>query len=186
MNILEMLLSAQDGGAVRSLSNRFGLSEQQTVAAVAQLLPALTGGLSAQTRQPGGLESLLGALSGGQHQRYLDNPETLQQDDTVSDGNAILGHILGSKDVSRGVAAHAAQTTGLGEGLLKQMLPVVAAMAMGALSKQTAQSNLRAEGAGAGGGGALDMLAPLLDQNGDGSVGAGDVIGLMGKLFGGR
>ncbi len=44
--------------------------------------------------------------------------------------------MFGSKDVSRQVAAHASRQTVLGADLLKQMLPVVAAMTMGVLSKQ--------------------------------------------------
>jgi hypothetical protein len=42
-----------------------------------------------------------------------------------------LGHILGSKDVSRQVAAQASTRTGISELVLKQMLPAVATLAMG-------------------------------------------------------
>ncbi len=49
-------------------------------------------------------------------------------DDTaVSDGNNILGHILGSKDVSRAVADRASANTGIDSGMLKQMLPCLPA-----------------------------------------------------------
>lgn len=183
MNLLETLLAAQGGGAVRQLAGRFGLDENQAAAAVQALLPALAGGLAHRAQEPAGLESLLGALAGGRHEQYLDNPSTIEQDDTINDGNAILGHILGSKDVSRNVASQASQQTGLDNTLLKQMLPIVAAMAMGALSKQTGQGQAAAAHTEAGPAGALDFLAPVLDVNRDGSVGAGDVIGIMGRLF---
>ena len=94
---------------------------------------------------------------------------------TVADGNAILGHILGSKDVSRSVAAQASQQTGIGSDLLKQMLPVVATMAMGYLSKQTASGNVQQEGL-------LGMLTPMLDSNRDGSV-MDDVLGMASRFF---
>lgn len=181
MNLLETLLAAQDGGAVRQLAGRFGLDESQAATAIQALLPALAGGLAHRAQEPAGLESLLGALSGGRHEQYLDNPNTLAQEDTVMDGNAILGHILGSKDVSRSVASQASAQTGLDNSLLKQMLPIVAAMAMGALSKQTNQG--QAAAAQSSPLGALDFLAPVLDVNRDGSVGAADVIGIMGKFF---
>ena len=110
----------------------------QASSAVGALLPALAGGLQRNVAEQGGLEALVGALTSGQHGRYLDDPALLGSADTISDGNAILGHILGTKDVSRAVASNAATTTGIGEDVLKKMLPVIATLAMGALSRQTA------------------------------------------------
>ena len=63
--------------------------------------------------------------------------ELLEADATRMDGNKILGHILGSKDVSRNVAAAAANDTGIDADLIKKALPLVAALAMGAMSKKT-------------------------------------------------
>jgi hypothetical protein len=77
---------------------------------------------------------LLGALLGGRHQQYVESAETLDRPSTMADGNAILGHLLGSKDVSRQVASRASGQTGLGTDLLKRRLPEVAAMAVGALT----------------------------------------------------
>ena len=136
MDLLSMLLDASGGQGVRQLAGNFGLNEEQTKSAVSSLLPALGQGLARNATSPGGIESLMGALASGGHERYMDNPETLGSEDTIRDGNGILGHILGSKDVSRQVAGNAAAQTGIGVDILKKMLPVVAAMAMGALSKQ--------------------------------------------------
>ena len=55
----------------------------------------------------------------------------------MADGNGILGHLFGSKDLSRAVAAQAAQATGIGQQILQQMLPAIAAMIMGGLFKQS-------------------------------------------------
>jgi len=180
MNILEQILSAQNGGAVRKLSQQFGIDPSQATSAISALLPALAGGLGKNMAQPSGAEGLLGALTGGSHSRYLEQPDVLGHPDTVQDGNSILGHILGSKDASRAVADQAAQQTGLGAGLLKQMLPVVAAMTMGAMSKHT--SSLGAAGSPAAASGLMGMLTPLLDQNRDGSA-VDDVIGMAAKFF---
>jgi hypothetical protein len=181
MDLLQTVLNAGDGAAVAELGRNFGLDQGQTAAAVGQLLPALAAGLSRNTAQPGGLEGLLGALAGGRHERYLDDPASMLDASTVQEGNGILGHVLGSKDVSRQVAAHASARTGIGADVLKQMLPMVAAMAMGALSRQTAGS--RMGGPAAAQPGVLGMLAPLLDSNKDGSV-ADDVMGMLGKFRG--
>jgi len=176
MNILDTILAAQNGDAVRQLGRQLGVGQDQAGSIVAALAPALAGGLQRNVQNPGGLDALMGALSGGAHAKYLDDPATLGS--AVGDGNGILGHILGSKDVSRAVAARASQQTGLDTGLFKQALPLVAAMVMGAMSKQTAGGG---QAAGEPAGGLLSMLTPLLDQNRDGSV-VDDVLGMLGKL----
>ena len=96
MNLLETILSAQGGGAVRGLAQKFGVQEDQATAALQQLLPALSSGLKRNTASSSGLEGLLGALTKGNHQQYLDDPSRLSRPETVQDGNAILGHLLGS------------------------------------------------------------------------------------------
>lgn len=183
MNLFETILSASGGAPARGLAQNFGIEESQASTALKALLPALSSGLKNNVASSGGLESLLGALAGGSHQQYLDEPSRLGQAGTIQDGNAILGHLLGSKDVSRQVASHASSQTGLPVALLKKMLPVVATLAMGALSKNTAQQGIQRQSAAAmPGGDLLSMLGPMLDADGDGSV-ADDLLGLAGKFF---
>jgi len=176
--ILDMLMNAAGGGAVQKVGQQFGLSEDQTGNALGQLVPALMAGLQRNTSQQGGMEGLLGALSRGNHAQYLDSPELLEQDTTREDGNSILGHIFGSKDVSRAVAGRAAEQTGIGADILKKMLPLVAKMVMGGLSKQRAAAP--AQGLGTG-----NLLSSLLDQNRSGSM-TDEVAGLLGRFMGGR
>ncbi len=182
MELLDMLLNAGGGDAVRRLAQNFGLDETQASSAVTNLLPALGQGLARNASKPGGLESLMGALSSGGHERYLDRLETLGSENTIQDGNGILGHILGSKDVSRNVARNAAAQTGIGEVVLKKMLPVVAAMAMGALAKQQSGAAPKALSGAQPQGGLTGMLGQFLDSNQDGSV-IDDVLGMASKLF---
>ncbi len=183
MNLLETILGAQGGAPIRGLAQNFGLDESQASGAIKALLPALSGGLKNNVASQGGLESLLGALAGGNHERYLEEPSQLSQPGAIQDGNSILGHLLGSKDVSRNVASHAASQTGLPVDLLKKMLPLVATMAMGALAKNTAQKGIQSSSAAAiPGGDLMGMLGPMLDADGDGSI-ADDLLGLAGKFF---
>ena len=173
MDLTDMIAQAQGGQGVEMLSRRFNLDETQTRAALQQLAPAVMAGLRRETGSPEGLSGLLGALASGDHGRYLDGNES----GIVDDGNAILGHVFGSKDVSRGVAAHVAETTGIGSSILKQMLPVIAAMLMGALSKKTT---------GGTGGGIGDILGQVLGA-GAGSRGAsgGGLGNVLGQVLGG-
>lgn len=195
MNILDMLTAAQGGGAVKQLGQQFGLGDEQTSAALAALVPALAAGLARNATQEGGLAGLAAALTGGGHGSYLDDLSSLGQPSAVTDGNGILGHILGSKDVSRQVAAQAAASSGVGSDILRKMLPVVAAMVMGAMAKGAFSGRAAPAGLPGGlganlggasaGGGLLDMLAPMLDRDRDGSV-VDDVAGMLGKALGGR
>jgi len=185
MNILNAILGSGDGQAVGALAQQFGLSNDQASSALTALLPALAGGLQRNVTQEGGLDALVGALTSGQHGRYLDNPSLLGSAETVTDGNAILSHILGTKDVSRAVASNAATTTGIGEDVLKKMLPIIATLAMGALARQTASTGAAGRTSAASMTDNIGGLASFLDMNKDGSM-VDDVAGFVGKLFGGK
>jgi hypothetical protein len=182
MNLLGTLLNAQHGHATQQIASRFGLSEDQAQAALGELVPALSRGLRNNATSPQGLDDLLGALSRGGHQRYYDDPSALNSPTAIDEGNGILGHILGSKDVSRQVASRAAERTGLDTGILKQMLPVVASLVMGSLAK----SDFARAREGASQGGAESpiggLLASFLDADKDGSV-LDDIVGIAGRLF---
>ena len=179
MNILDSIASARDGAAVQQLGAQFGLRPEQVSAAMGALLPAVAAGLKRNmTTNQAGLEA---ALASGHHEDYIDQPEALGAPATTADGNAILGHIFGSKDVSRKVAAGAADRTGIDPAVLKQMLPLLASLAMGALAKQ--KKNASAGGAGATqSGGLAGMLEPLLDRDGDGSI-VDEVGGMLGGFL---
>jgi len=175
MDLLKVLMDSAGGSGASQLGSQFGLDSSATSKVLGQLLPALGQGLQNNSRSAGGLDSLMKGLQNGNHQRYLGDPRALQDPATVADGNGILGHILGSKDASRNVAAHAAQESGVDASVIKKMLPMVAAMAMGALSKQT-DGGRRLQDDGGG------LLGSLLDSNQDGQV-LDDVINLARKLF---
>lgn len=178
MSLSDLILQAANGGQVEQLARNFGIEPAQAQAIVGQLLPGLSEGVKRNMATEAGLGSLMGALQTGDHRKYLDSPETLREPHTVEDGNAILGHILGSKDASRRLAEQAHVQTGLDTGIIKQMLPLVASMLMGSMSKQVSSSNT----AGSGTSGLTGMLTSLLDADKDGSV-VDDLIGMAGKLF---
>lgn len=145
MNLMDMILGAQGGNTAQQAGAQLGLNQNQTQSAIAALLPAISSALKMNSNSPQGLGGLLQALQGGNHSQYLDDPASMARPETVQDGNAILGHLFGSKDVSRAVAGHAAEKTGLGADVLKKMLPLVASMAMGSLSKQTRQPSMQSQ-----------------------------------------
>ncbi len=135
MNLLELLDSVGGQKSLGSLASNLGLDASKANDLVGALAPALMGALQKQTSSQDGLEGFKKALQTGKHQEYLSNPDSMNSADTVADGNNILGHIFGSKDVSRNVAAQAATSTGIDASLIKKALPLIASLAMGAMSK---------------------------------------------------
>lgn len=137
MNLLDLLDSVGGQESLGNLAGNLGLDASKTNELVNALAPALMGALKKQTSSQDGLAGLRNALQSGKHQAYLNNPASMSSPETVQDGNNILGHILGSKNVSRNVAAQAAQSTGIDPNLIKQALPLIASLAMGAMSKSS-------------------------------------------------
>ncbi len=171
MDLLKMVLAATKGDALGNLAKQNNISTSQASDVLSQLLPELANKLQGNAQQSNGLESLLGALGKGNHQRYVDDPNTLAEPESILDGNKILGHLLGSKDASRQVASQVASSTGVGSSIIKKLLPMAATMLMGAMSKG-AQSN-----------GMLDMLAGAV--SGGGSSSGGMLGSVLGSLMGG-
>ncbi|WP_018997663.1 DUF937 domain-containing protein [Hirschia maritima] len=184
LNLMDMLSSGAGQGALQQLSQQFGLDANTTQSAVKALLPAISGGLKRNVGQEGGLEALMGALQNGDHAKYLEQPETLASQDTVNDGNAILGHLLGSKEVSREVATKAGERAGVSSDLMKQLLPMVASMAMGSLAKQSKDPAVPANLMGDLGSIASAALGAA--SSGNKQSGGGLLGGLLGGLMGGN
>ena len=91
-----------------------------------------------------------------------------------SQGNEVLGQIFGSKDVSRAVADDAASKSGLGSGVLRKMLPLLAMLVTGFMAKQTGGAGQAQEGGGSGGlGGLIGSLGGLF--GGAGATGSGSL-----------
>ena len=171
MQVLDIIRDAQGGNAVANLARTFKIAPKQAEAVIAAVLPQLSQSLERNTLSRGGLADLVNALGQGHHEGYLDNPRALADPSTVSDGNAILGHILGDRDQSRAVAAEAARFSGLSEGLVKMLLPVLATWLMGALSKQVKGGLgevLGRMGGGGGAGGGFPFPQPDAQSGGGG------------------
>lgn len=178
MDILDLLKSAGGNDSIGELASAVGLDSSDTSKLIGALAPALLGGLQKNTADDTGLAGFRSALESGGHDRYLDNPKLLRDEATRADGNNILGHLFGSKDVSRNVAAHAAKETGIDSSIIKKALPLLASLAMGAMSKKTSAGRDLGQSVGEGG------LGPLGDLIGGGDgFGLDDVLGLAKKFL---
>jgi hypothetical protein len=154
----------QNSQGMEMLARQFGLSQAQAQQAVEALMPAFSQGFRQNASDPYGIGNFLSALASGQHAKYFDNPAAAFTPQGMAEGNGILGHLFGSKELSRAVASQAAQATGIGQEVLKQMLPALATMLMGGMFKQsTGQSTGQAAQAG-GFGAANNPLGEIIEQ----------------------
>lgn len=160
MNLTQMLVTQRN---VDELSQKFGLSEEQTLEVMGALIPAFSQGLKQQTRNPQGAMGLIEALASGHHGAYVEEPSTAVSKAGLADGNAILGHLFGNKDVSRSVADQASQSTGVSSFVIKNMLPAIASMVMGSLFKGATGQQSNISGGQAGGGLLGGLLGTLIE-----------------------
>lgn len=150
------------------LGKQFGLGEKQTRIAITGLFPALTEGLKKNMSSKNGLDDLLGALKKGNHRRYVEQPDILSRPESTKDGNDILGHIFGNKEVSRKVTNNTSKATGIDLGILKKMLPVLAAVLMGSLGRKSANDGIL--GRATARNDVLGGLTSFIDLDKDGSI----------------
>lgn len=201
MATLTDALAAQLQGAPASqFARQLGISQEQSSAAINAALPLIMGALGRNASQPQGAQALFGALQ--KDHAGMDIGSVLGavlggSQGRQSDGAGILGHVFGGQQAR--AEAGIAQATGLGQGQAGQLLKMLAPIVMAWLAKQmmsggsaqqagTAQAlggllgqeqqQIRQQG-GLGGG----LLGAVLDQDGDGELGLGDLMKL-GGLFG--
>lgn len=135
MQVYDIIEQAQGGQAMANLAVVFGIAEEQVRSAAQFIVPELAWSLERNTLSRGGLADLLNALGQGHHEQILDMPRAWTDPRVATDGKQILAHILGSEHKLRALAARAAQASGLGEGIIQMLLPILAQMLMGAIAR---------------------------------------------------
>ncbi|HEX6396274.1 MAG TPA: DUF937 domain-containing protein [Steroidobacteraceae bacterium] len=164
-------------GGLPSIARELNIGEADAARAASALAPAVLGGFRKQAEShPQGLEGLgglLGQLGGG---GLLDSVLSPTPTDTTP-GNNVLGHIFGSKDVSRAVAQNAAAQSGQDPSLLKRMLPMLAMLVAGYLAKNRGAAGPKMSpdgGAGLGG-----VIGGMLGGQNTGDSSGGGLGGLL-------
>ncbi len=179
MSALEDILSQIPLG---QLASQLGVNEQEAEQATRTALPALLGGIQANTEDPGGASSFANAVQ--QHDPSLvEGGVDLNQVDPA-DGQKIVNHVFGAQ---QNQVVQQLGGVGGGSGLIQKLLPILAPIVMAYLAKQLtgATSNVGADG-GLGGllGGLLGGMmggggAPAQQQSGP------DLGSILGGLLGG-
>lgn len=207
--ILDLLNSDLGKTIISGVSGSTGTDQNKTSSVLTMALPVLMKAMERNASTAEGAEGLMGALNNKHDGSILDNLGSLfgggVDEEVKTDGEKILGHILGQK--KQGVEQVIGQKAGLDSGSVANILKVAAPILMGVLGKQAKQNNVSSQN-DLGGllGGLLggndtqqeqSFLEKILDADGDGSVvddvagmvlgGAkkkGGLGGLLGGLFG--
>jgi hypothetical protein len=120
--IFDMMNDPATGNSIAEMARQYGIAQEQAQAGMAALMPAFAEGMRRAASNPADFLKLM--QSYGAMMQAGANTAAAQS--SLEQGNAILGQLFGSKDLSRAVAAHAAQATGLSTAILKSMLPAMA------------------------------------------------------------
>ena len=202
-SLVSELMAQLQGAPMQQMAQQLGADRQQIQTAVGAALPLLLGALGHNAAQPQGAADLMGALQ-------RDHAAALPQGlgglgellgtvlggaggaaNPAGQGAAILGHILGGSQQQ--AQDSLGQATGLGGQTAGQLLSMLAPIVMaflaprvqtgnmdaGSLGQSLEQERAQAQNAGGLGGG---LLGSLLDQDGDGKLGASDLFKL-GSAF---
>jgi len=179
----EILARSQQGEAMKFIAQAYDLTTEQTQAAVAALLPAISMGLKRSTATPEGLGDLFD-VAGRQPALYamFDDPDIALSPEGVASGDAVLANLFGSPEASRAVTAHAQQLSGVGGAILEKILPVLVGMILSGLMRggsgqaepaprqpmppQPMPRQPAPEQSGPGGGGIFDIFREIFQQGG--------------------
>ncbi|MBB3424858.1 hypothetical protein FHT85_001832 [Rhizobium sp. BK312] len=135
--LFDMMMQAQNGAATEAMAKQFSLAQEQAAKAMAALMPAFSSGFKRSATDPYNFMGVMQDISSGSYAKYFEDMTKAFTPEGIADGNAVLGRLFGSKDVSRAIAAQAAQMTGIGQEIYKRMLPAMADTLMGGLFKET-------------------------------------------------
>ncbi|MGC1205797.1 MAG: DUF937 domain-containing protein [Flavobacteriaceae bacterium] len=209
--ILDLLNSDLGKTIVSGVAGQTKQPQNKTQDVLTMALPVLMAAMKRNAATPQGAEGLMGALSSKHDGSILDNLGGLfgggVDENVMSDGEKILGHVLGNKQ--QNVTNTLGAKSGMDAGSVAQILKVAAPILMGVLGNQAKKQNVSSPsgiegllGGLLGGSSAKNeqsFLESILDADGDGSViddVAGMVLGgskkkgglggLLGGLFGGK
>jgi hypothetical protein len=189
MTLNDILQAAQGGQGVNNLATQFGLTPEQTQAAIQAMIPAFSTGLQKTAQDSSGLGGILSQLTSGMHQgAYTDPSQTGAA--AAGAGGGVLGQIFGSPQITAQISQQASQISGVSPQIIQQMMPIVASMVMGGLMHTMSSQGLggilgQLAGAVNSPGGLGSVVPPAGGQPQSGGGLGGLMGGLLGGLFGG-
>ncbi len=208
---MDILNSDLGKSLVSGVSAQTNQPQGKTQEVLSMALPVLMTAMKRNASTPEGAQGLLSALTDKHDGSILSNLGGLfsggVDDNVMTDGSKILGHVLGDKQ--NNVENAISLKTGVNTSSVAQIIKVAAPILMGLLGNQAKQQNVSSPGGledllgGLLGGSSQNneqsFLESILDANKDGSIiddvtgmfsggdrKKGGIGGLIGGMFGGK
>ncbi len=132
MTLNDIIQSAQGGDALNNLAGRFGLSPEQTQAAIQAIIPALSHGLQRAAQNPGSLGGVISEMASGAHAGPYADPS--QTGAAVDAGGGALGQIFGGPNVTAQIGQQVSRVSGIDPQIIANLMPAVTSIILGGLS----------------------------------------------------
>ena len=142
MNLYDLMMGAQGGQGVNTLASQFGLSQQQTQAALQAMMPAFAAGFQKSIADPMGFGALMTQMTNAAHAQSYANPAAAAAAAATGPAANVVGQIFGSQQIAQQVSQQAAQASGVSAQIIQQMMPIVASMLIGGVSNAMAAQGL--------------------------------------------
>ena len=175
--LIDMIIN--NPAIAKSIAKQVGIDIGDVGSIIGKLAPILMGGAKSNLNSDKDSGGLIKHIESKKYRDILDRPEEhLNNSNFKEQGDDILAELTGSKENSRELAKHVEQETGVSSSIVKTVLPMLAPMVIGALSKKSS-TNL---GNNSSGSDMTDILSSLIDQDHDGSM-IDDVMGMATKYI---
>jgi hypothetical protein len=135
MKLFDVIRSAGGGKFVNALAARAGIEPGEAEEAMRALLPEIGHAIRKTEESGSGAAAISAAMHDERYARYLDDPDALGEPAAISDGERVLADVL--DDDERGeLIRRVAAAIGPNEEEVRDMLPLVATLAMAALGQK--------------------------------------------------
>jgi hypothetical protein len=138
MTISASMKSSEGQRLIGQLAEAFNVDDDKAGTAVASLSDELQARIQRSMLSRGGVADVAALVTNPSAAAALSNPGALTSPEAAESGNHILDVLIGSKHVSRKIAARSASRSGLDTGTVEKLLPAVASLLIGELQRQSA------------------------------------------------
>ena len=142
VNLFDIVRQAQRGSGLDGLARQFGLGPVQVQSAVEALLPAFSLALQRSAMNPGAFADILGAIGSGRYAPFFDPAGSWSARPQGPGGEDLVARLFRTPEATRDVAAQAAAMTGIGVQVVQHMMPHLAAMLIGGLSRYASMEGM--------------------------------------------
>jgi hypothetical protein len=163
---------------IADIAKQLGVSPDVATAAINAAVPAIVGGLQANSKTASGAQALESALV----KHGQSDPATVASNPDTADGKKIVSHVFGSK--TSDVTAAVASKSNVTQELISQVLPIIAPIVLSWVASQffggKSTSTAAAAPAASSSGGIGGLLGGLLGSKEGQDLIGGALSGLLG------